>query len=55
MAPSPAPTGPIGGSTVNDYHFSWGAHLLLWAFPLSLALSAILLFLRDRAARGERR
>ena len=40
---------------MNEHHFSWGAHLLLWAFPLSLTLAAILLFLRERAARGGRR
>lgn len=44
-----------GGLIVNEHHFSWGAHLLLWVFPLALAVAAILLFLRDRGTREDRR
>ena len=40
---------------MNEHHFSWGAHLLLWLFPLALTLASILLFLRHRPPRGDRR
>jgi len=40
---------------VTEFHFSWGAHLLLWVFPLSLALMAIVLYLLEIRRGGERR
>jgi hypothetical protein len=36
---------------VDGYHLSWGAHLLLWVFPVVLTAAAVLFHLRGR--RGE--
>ena len=36
---------------VDGYHLSWGAHLLLWVFPVVLTALAVLSHLRGRRGR----
>ena len=36
---------------MDEYHLSWGAHLLLWVFPVVLTALAVLSHLRGR--RGQ--
>jgi len=33
---------------MSDAGFTWGAHLLLWVFPLLLTLGAVAVHLRSR-------
>ena len=35
--------------------FTWGARLLMWAFPLALVLTAVLLYLLEGRRKGDRR
>jgi len=37
-----------------EQHFSWGAHLLLWVFPLFLAVTALALHLLGGRRSGNR-
>jgi hypothetical protein len=38
---------------LTEWHFTLGAHLLLWVFPLALTVTAVLIHLLGRR-RGER-
>jgi cytochrome c-type biogenesis protein CcmH/NrfF len=38
---------------MHEYHLSWGAHLLLWVFPLVLVGAALFAHLRGRRKRGD--
>jgi len=35
-----------------EHHFSWGAHLLLWVFPLLLVVTALALHLLGGRREG---
>lgn len=37
-----------------EHHLSWGAHLLLWVFPLALTAATVLAGVLARPAREER-
>ena len=45
----------VGGGTVTENGFTWGSHLLMWAFPLALVLTAVLIFLLEGRTKGDRR
>jgi cytochrome c-type biogenesis protein CcmH/NrfF len=38
---------------VDEYHLSWGAHLLLWVFPVVLTAAAVFFHLRGRREQGD--
>lgn len=40
---------------MSGHHFTWGAHLLLWVFPLVLVIVAVLAHWRGRRGTGEGR
>ena len=40
---------------MTGYALSWGAHLLLWVFPLVVVVAAVLAFLGDRRRAGQGR
>jgi hypothetical protein len=37
-----------------EHQFSWGAHLLMWVFPLLLVVTALALHLLGGRRRGDR-
>ena len=40
---------------MTENGFTWGALLLMWVFPLALVLTAVLIYLLEGRANGDRR